>query len=128
MYPSGANSTKEVMACVRRRLRRTGLCPDPRFFAFGFSGRVSLALWKRERRLRRHSPTKPHPKRSCRSSALYYPPRWLKASLGYPSICSLSIFNLSGGTAQFGRCHCSIPAESLLSFAGRADLPVRCTQ
>lgn len=40
----------------------------------------------------------------------------------------LSIFNLSGGTAQSGRSHCSIQAEPLLNFAGRADFAERCTQ
>lgn len=39
----------------------------------------------------------------------------------------LSIFNLSGGTAQSGRSHCSIQAEPLLNFAGRADFTERCT-
>ena len=39
----------------------------------------------------------------------------------------LSIFNLSGGTAQSGRSHCSIQAESLLNFAGRADFAERRT-
>ena len=39
----------------------------------------------------------------------------------------LSIFNLSGGTAQSGRSHCSIQAEPLLNFAGRADFAERCT-
>ncbi|MDO5305224.1 MAG: hypothetical protein Q4E87_06585, partial [bacterium] len=34
---------------------------------------------------------------------------------------------LSGGTAQSGRSHCSIQAESLLNFAGRADFAERCT-
>ena len=41
---------------------------------------------------------------------------------------SLSIFNPSGGTAQSGRCHCSISAERLLNFAGRGDLARRRTQ
>ena len=40
----------------------------------------------------------------------------------------LSIFNLSGGTAQSGRSHCSIQAEPLLNFAGRADFAERRTQ
>ena len=40
----------------------------------------------------------------------------------------LSIFNLSGGTAQSGRSHCSIQAEPLLNFAGRGDFAQRCTQ
>ena len=40
----------------------------------------------------------------------------------------LSIFNLSGGTAQSGRSRCSIQAELLLNFAGRADFAERCTQ
>ena len=39
----------------------------------------------------------------------------------------LSIFNLSGGTAQSGRSRCSIQAEPLLNFAGRADFAERCT-
>ena len=39
----------------------------------------------------------------------------------------LSIFNLSGGTAQSGRSHCSIQAEPLLNFAGRADFAERRT-
>lgn len=39
----------------------------------------------------------------------------------------LSIFNLSGETAQSGRSHCSIQAEPLLNFAGRADFAERCT-
>ena len=39
----------------------------------------------------------------------------------------LSIFNLSGGTAQSGRSHCSIQAEPLLNFAGRTDFAERCT-
>lgn len=39
----------------------------------------------------------------------------------------LSVFNLSGGTAQSGRSHCSIQAEPLLNFAGRADFAERCT-
>ena len=39
----------------------------------------------------------------------------------------LSIFNLSGGTAQSGRSHCSIQAEPLLNFAGRGDFAERCT-
>lgn len=39
----------------------------------------------------------------------------------------LSIFNLSGGTAQSGRSRCSIQAELLLNFAGRADFAERCT-
>ena len=40
----------------------------------------------------------------------------------------LSIFNLSGGTAQSGRSHCSIYAEPLLNFAGRADFAERHMQ
>ena len=40
----------------------------------------------------------------------------------------LSIFNLSGGTAQSGRSHCSIQAEPLLNFAGRGDFAERRTQ
>ena len=40
----------------------------------------------------------------------------------------LSIFNLSGGTAQSERSHCSIQAEPLLNFAGRADFAERRTQ
>jgi len=40
----------------------------------------------------------------------------------------LSIFNLSGGTAQSGRSHCSIQAEPLLNFAGRSDFAERRTQ
>ena len=40
----------------------------------------------------------------------------------------LSIFNLNGETAQSGRSHCSIQAEPLLNFAGRADFAERCTQ
>ena len=39
----------------------------------------------------------------------------------------LPIFNLSGGTAQSGRSHCSIYAEPLLNFAGRADFAERRT-
>lgn len=38
-----------------------------------------------------------------------------------------SIFNLSGGTAQSGRSHCSIQAEPLHNFAGRAVFAERCT-
>ena len=40
----------------------------------------------------------------------------------------LSIFNLSGGTAQSSRSHCSIQAEPLLNFAGQGDFTERCTQ
>ena len=40
----------------------------------------------------------------------------------------LSIFNLSGGTAQSGRSQCSIQAAPLLNFAGRADFAERRTQ
>ena len=46
----------------------------------------------------------------------------------YPRDCSSSVFNLSGGTAQSGRCHRSISAEPPLNFAGRGDLPQRRTQ
>ena len=47
--------------------------------------------------------------------------------LWYPDSFVLSIFNLSGGTAQSGRSHCSIWAESLLNFAGRGDFAQRRT-
>ena len=40
----------------------------------------------------------------------------------------LSIFNLSGGTAQSGRFHCLIKTEPLLNFAGRADFSQWRTQ
>ena len=52
---------------------------------------------------------------------------WLRPHLWYLDSFVLSIFNLSGGTAQSGRSHCSIQAEPLLNFAGRADFAERRT-
>ena len=53
---------------------------------------------------------------------------WLRPYLWYLDSFVLSIFNLSGGTAQSGRSHCSIQAEPLLNFAGRGDFAERRTQ
>ena len=46
---------------------------------------------------------------------------------GWPDLTQLSIFNLSGGTAQSVRSHCSISAEPLLNPAGRGDFGERRT-
>ena len=85
-------------------------------------------MQKRERCLRHHSPAKSRTRRSCRSSALHYPPSRLKATSQYHLIPTASIFNLCGTPAQPVRKPCSIPTGSMLNLDGLGGQMQRRTQ
>ena len=103
----------QAKRCQRKRsvrsLRLIGLCPNPRFNAF----KVFREEWCCMSKQKKKSdplpcpaygitlPAKPHIGRSGRSSALPYPPIWLKAIIWYRSIILLSMYNLAVEGVQF---------------------------
>ena len=100
-----AQAKRCVGTLIRRSLRLIGLCPNPRFNAWRFSGKSDICDKQKRRATHvRHGitlPAKSRIRRSGRSSALPYPPLRLKAFSAYHKTSLLSMYNFAVDGVQF---------------------------